>query len=73
MTANTTTGSRVLVFADWGALYGIADRVGMTAEIVPQLMGVTNARPIGARGLYVYWRTGGAVVVPNAGRYLEVK
>ena len=30
-------------------------------------------RPIGARGLYAFWRTGGGALVANAARYLEVK
>jgi hypothetical protein len=40
----------------------IADRVGMTAELIPHLFGATNRFPTGQRGLYVYWRTDANVV-----------
>jgi predicted phage gp36 major capsid-like protein len=49
---------------------GIADRVGMTAEIVSHPFGASR-RPTGERGLFVYWRTGSKTVVPEALRYLE--
>jgi predicted phage gp36 major capsid-like protein len=43
----------------------------MSAEIVPHIFGAAN-RPTGERGLFARWRSGGAVVVANALRYLEV-
>jgi predicted phage gp36 major capsid-like protein len=48
------------------------DRLGMGAEVIGQMLG-SNRLPLGTRGLYVYWRTGAAVVARNAFRYLEVK
>ena len=33
----------------------------------------SSQRPIGARGVYAYWRTGSGVLVANAARCLEVK
>jgi HK97 family phage major capsid protein len=71
MTTTTTTGSKIAIYGDWNAGYTIVDRLGMTAEIVPHLVGA-NRRPTGQRGLVVWWRSGAKVVVPEALRYLEV-
>jgi len=71
MVNTTTTGSKVLILGDFSN-YFIADRLGMTAELIPHLFGATNRYPTGQRGLYAYWRTGTVVAVPNAFRYLEV-
>ncbi|MGH7685617.1 MAG: phage major capsid protein [Candidatus Dormibacteria bacterium] len=71
-TGSTTTGKKLAIVADWTG-YVIADRIGTQVELVPHLFGATNRYPIGARGLYMYWRTGTAVSKPNAFRYLEVK
>lgn len=71
-TATTTTGAKIALYGDFAAGFTIADRIGMTAEIVPHLMGI-NRRPTGERGIFAYWRTGSKVVVPEALRYLEVK
>jgi HK97 family phage major capsid protein len=72
MVATTNSGSKVAIFADWNAAFGIADRIGLSVEIVPHLMS-TNSRPIGQRGFYAYWRVGSGILVANAARYLEVK
>jgi HK97 family phage major capsid protein len=66
-----TTGSRVMVGGDFRTGFKIVDRLGMTIEVIPHLF--TNNMPSGERGFYGYWRTGSAVVAPNALRYLEVK
>jgi HK97 family phage major capsid protein len=65
-----TTGTTQLLYGDFRAGFRIADRLGMTAELVPLLVGA-NRRPTGERGLFVYWRTGSKTVVPEALRYLE--
>jgi HK97 family phage major capsid protein len=67
----TTTGSKVLILGDFSNFF-VADRLGMTAELIPHLFGATNRFPTGQRGLYAYWRTGTVVAVANAFRYLEV-
>jgi HK97 family phage major capsid protein len=69
--ATTTTGSKIGVYGDFKH-YLVADRLGMTAEIVPNLFGA-NRRPTGERGFFARWRTATKVLVPNAFRYLEVK
>jgi HK97 family phage major capsid protein len=73
MVNTTTTGSKIIIGGDFRTGYTIVDRIGMTAELIPHLFGATSRFPLGQRGLYVYWRTGANVVVPNAFRYLEVK
>lgn len=72
MVNTTTTGSKVLILADWKARYRIVDRIGMSIELVPHLFALANNRPSGQRGLYAFFRVGGGVQVANAARYLEV-
>jgi HK97 family phage major capsid protein len=73
MATGATTGTKLLVGGDWGTAVKIVDRLGMQAELVPQIFGATNRLPTGTRGLYCWWRTGAGVVAQNALRYLEVK
>jgi HK97 family phage major capsid protein len=72
LTTGTVTGARLMIGGDMKRAYRIVDRLGGTAELVPFVMNTTGL-PSGARGIYYYWRTGSAVVNPNALRYLEVK
>lgn len=71
MVNTTSTASRVLIVGDFSN-YLVADRLGMTAELIPHLFGATNRFPTGQRGIHAYWRTGSVVAVPNGFRYLEV-
>jgi HK97 family phage major capsid protein len=72
LTYATATGSKIAILADWTAAYIIVDRVGMSIEILPHLLG-SNRRPSGQRGLFAYWRVGATPLVPNAARYFEVR
>jgi HK97 family phage major capsid protein len=72
LTTGTVTGARLMIGGDMKRGYRIVDRLGATAEIIPHVMNTTGL-PSGARGIYYYWRTGSAVVAPNALRYLEIK
>jgi HK97 family phage major capsid protein len=72
MATGATTGTKLLLVGD-PSTYLIVDRIGMQVELAPLLLGAANRYPTGQRGLYAYWRNGGAVLVPNAWRYLEVK
>lgn len=72
MATGTTTGAKTIMYGDFGAGYTIADRIGMTVELVPHLFG-GSGRPTGQRGVFAYWRTGAKVVNAAALRYLEVK
>jgi HK97 family phage major capsid protein len=71
-TAGSASGTKAMICGNFGTGYKIVDRLGMSAELIPHMLGATRL-PIGTRGLYVYWRTGAAVVARNAFRYLEVK
>ncbi|WP_219506479.1 phage major capsid protein [Nonomuraea ceibae] len=65
-----TASNYVMIYGDFNN-YVIADRIGTTIEPVPMVTG-PNRRPTGQRGLYMWFRTGGNVVVPNAFRMLDV-
>jgi HK97 family phage major capsid protein len=69
--ATVASADKPLVYGDIASAYRIVDRVGLSVELIAHLFG-GNQRPIGARGLYAYWRTGAAVQVPNAVRVLKV-
>ncbi len=71
MASAATTGTKWALYGDFFTGYYIADRIGMSVEIVQNLFGA-NRRPTGERGLMAYWRTGSKVVVPEALRYGEV-
>jgi HK97 family phage major capsid protein len=60
----------VAVFGDWDN-YVIADRIGMTVEFIPHLVGA-NQRPTGQRGWYAYVRHGADSVNDAAFRMLNV-
>jgi HK97 family phage major capsid protein len=72
MGTGSTTGTKLIIGGDFRTGYKIVDRLGMSAEIIPHMLG-SNRLPLGVRGMYAYWRTGSAVVAKNALRYLEVK
>jgi HK97 family phage major capsid protein len=72
MATGTTTGTKLMIGGNFQVGYKIVDRLGMSAELIPHMLGATRL-PLGTRGLYCYWRTGAAVVAQNALRYLEVK
>jgi HK97 family phage major capsid protein len=64
----TTSGVKFLIVGDFSR-YVIADRIGLTVDLIPHLMGA-NRRPTGERGIYGYWRNGAKVVDANAFRAL---
>jgi HK97 family phage major capsid protein len=66
----TASGGTIAVVGDFEQ-YLVADRIGMTAEVVQHLFGNSN-RPTGQRGFYAYWRTGGTALISNAFRQLRV-
>jgi HK97 family phage major capsid protein len=72
--AQTTTQlDNILVFGDFSN-YVIADKpASMMVEFIPHVFGATNSRPIGARALYAFWRTGADSVNDLAFRLLQDK
>lgn len=70
----TTTGATsnfILVFGDFSN-YVIADRIGMTVELIPHLFHVTTNRPSGQRGWFATARMGADSVNDGAFRMLDV-
>lgn len=70
MTSTVTTGSRNLIYGDFNN-YVVADRIGMTVELIPHLVGA-NRRPTGQRGWYAYYRVGADSVNDGAFRMNKV-
>ena len=68
MSAVLTTGAKILIEGDFRQ-YVIVDRIGMSVEVVPHLVG-TNHRPTGERGLLAHWRVGADVTNALAFRTL---
>lgn len=66
----TTGASNILVVGDFRN-YLIADRVGMTVELVPHLFDVTNNRPTGQRGWFARARVGAASINDLGFRLLQ--
>lgn len=66
-----TTSSDILIYGDFSR-YVIADRAGMTVELVPHLFSTGNGRPTGQRGFFAFSRTGADVTDANAFRLLRL-
>lgn len=69
ITASAT--NLVLLFGDFSN-YVIADRIGMTVELVPHLFATANNRPSGQRGFFAFYRTGADSVNDSAFEILDV-
>lgn len=67
--SGTTGGANILIVGDFQK-YLIANRAGMSVEVVPHLFGTTNGRPTGQRGLYAWARVGADVIDDLAFRLL---
>ena len=65
-----TADNYLMVFGDLSN-YVIADRIGMTVEFLPHLVG-TNRRPTGQRGWYAWYRVGADSVNDAGMRLLNV-
>jgi HK97 family phage major capsid protein len=70
MPSTIATGDNPLIYGDFQN-YVIADRIGMTVEFIPHLVGA-NRRPTGQRGWYAYYRVGADSVNDAAFRVLEI-
>ena len=67
---NATQDNKILAYGDFRQ-YRIRDRIGMSVEFVPTVMGA-NRRPTGKRGWYVRWRNGARLSVADAVQVLNV-
>lgn len=72
METKIETGKLIAIYGDIAAGFTIVDRLKMSVELIPNLMG-ENRRPTGQRGLFAYWRTGSKVVNKAALRTQKVK
>jgi HK97 family phage major capsid protein len=70
--ATTSPKSQILVYGDLSQ-YVITDRLGMAVEFIPHLFSTSHNRPIGQRGWFAYYRTGGDLVNPVGVRALQVQ
>jgi len=66
-----TADNYALLYGDFEH-YVIADRIGMTVEFLPHLVGANN-RPTGQRGWYAYYRVGADSVNDAAFRLLNLE
>lgn len=66
----TTGAASLMIVGDWSNFL-IAQRVGMTVEVVQHVMDTTTGTPTGQRGLWAWARIGSNVVVPEAFRVLS--
>lgn len=69
--AAATADNHILLYGDFDN-YVIADRIGMSIEFLPHLVGANN-RPTGQRGWYAYYRVGADSVQDGAFRLLNVE
>jgi HK97 family phage major capsid protein len=70
--ALTATAADYVLLAGDFQEYVVVDRIGSQVEVIPHLFSPTNAsRPIGARGFYMHWRTGGDVLTADAFRLVN--
>ena len=67
-----TSGGYPLIVGDFKQLL-IADRIGMSIELVPHLFGSSSRFPTGQRGIYAMWRNSSAVLTVNAFATLKVQ
>lgn len=68
-TATTTTARNLLCVGDFSN-YVLAQRAGMSVEVLPLVLGTTNNRPTGERALFAFARVGADSVLDTAFRML---
>ena len=66
----TTGSANIMIVGDFSR-FVVAQRVGMSIELVPMLFDVTNNRPTGSRGWFAYARLGSNSVSDLAFRILQ--
>lgn len=71
MESAVTTAGLVLLAGDFSQYY-IVDRIGMSVQYNPMLMGLTTGRPTGKAGWLAFWRVGADAVDPDAFRLLQL-
>ena len=69
--AAANANNYVLILGDFRN-YVIADRVGMSVELIPHLFATANNLPSGQRGFYAHWRVGADSVNDAAFSMLDI-
>lgn len=69
---NAAADNYVAVFGDFARGYLIADRVGLSTELIPHMFDIANNLPKGQRGIYAYWRVGADSIDDGAFSMLNV-
>jgi HK97 family phage major capsid protein len=72
MSGSTASGSTILTVGDFSQFL-IAERAGLQVEVLPMLYGTAFNRPIGARGIYAWFRNSSVVLSPKAFKSLVVR
>jgi HK97 family phage major capsid protein len=70
VTTSGAVSNFILLYGDFSN-YVVADRIGSTLELIPNLFGA-NRRPTGQRGAFLWGRVGADSVNDNAFRLLDV-
>lgn len=68
-TAKATDNTPFMVFGDFKQFL-IVDRIGMTVELVPHVLGTARNMPTGQRGVYAVWMNNSKLLIPGAFKYL---
>lgn len=68
--AGALTAQNLVVVGDFRKFL-VAERAGMSVELVPHLIGTTNNRPTGQRGWFAWARIGSGVIDIHAFRLLQ--
>lgn len=71
MESAITTGGLTLLAGNFEQYY-IVDRIGMSVQYNPMVMGRTNSRPTGEAGWFAFWRVGADVADVGAFRLLQL-
>ncbi len=71
MQSAITTGGLTLLAGNFEQYY-IVDRIGMSVQYNPMVMGRTNSRPTGEAGWFAFWRVGADVADVDAFRLLQL-
>jgi HK97 family phage major capsid protein len=72
MATAVAASNKIAIYGSISDAFRIVDRIGMSVELVPHIFGSSNRFPLGARGLYSFWRTSSAVIVNDAARVVSV-
>jgi HK97 family phage major capsid protein len=65
MQATVVNATKIMVVGDF-SYFLVVDRIGLTVELIPHLVGAANRLPVGMRALYAYWRNTSKVLSASA-------